>query len=195
MSTKEINEAIVKIASTRNKKDALDAHKLVRKSLPNCKITKGKNGSWLIENYITGAYILTKDYGYISGSDNTERNDDASEFPIRTDKAIDVDIAQKFIDWNKEWHKHPEHLYSHDISNNCTILKWGESGYYKTDFPAGEYDDETIDELNAKRWFDGNIIKAKRVRYAMECCSIVAQNNPNLDWEQHYEMIMSKVAN
>ena len=79
---------------------------------------------------------------------------------------------------------HPNFVYSHDLSNNCTIIKWGESGYYPTNYPQGEYNDEIIDEINTKR----GITKAERK--AMELCSMAAQNNPNLDWEKHYEMVI-----
>ena len=81
---------------------------------------------------------------------------------------------------------YPNYCYSHDLYNNCTIIKWGESGYYKTDFPSGKYDDSVIDELNA----NGNI--TPQMRRAMEICSMVSQNKPSLDWEKHFDMIMSK---
>ena len=81
---------------------------------------------------------------------------------------------------------YPEYCYSHDLYNNCTIIKWGESGYYKTDFPQGKYDDSIVNELNE----NGGI--TPKMRRAMEICSMVAQNNPNLDWKKHYDMIMTK---
>ena len=81
---------------------------------------------------------------------------------------------------------HPEACYSRDHENNCTIIKWGEGGYYRTDYPKGKYTDEIIDEINA----NGGITPIQR--RAMECCSIVAQNNPELDWERHYEMCLLK---
>lgn len=81
---------------------------------------------------------------------------------------------------------YPNYCYSHDLYNNCTIIKWGESGYYTTDYPQGKYDDSVIDELNA----NGNI--TPKMRRAMEICSIVAQSNPSLDWKKHYDFIMSK---
>jgi len=80
---------------------------------------------------------------------------------------------------------HPETCLSHDLENNCIILKWGESGYYKTDYPEGKYDDDIINELNEIRGI------TPQMRDAMECCSIASQNNPNLDWEKHYEMCLS----
>ena len=82
--------------------------------------------------------------------------------------------------------KYPEYCYSHDMENNCTILKWGEGGYYRTDFPKGGYTDEVIDDLNAR----GGI--TPQMRRAMEVCSMAAQNNPNLDWEKHFDMLMSR---
>lgn len=80
--------------------------------------------------------------------------------------------------------KHPETIYSHDINNNCTIIKWGEAGYYKTDYPEGGYTDDVINELNAEAGFTPN------ERKAMEICSIAAQDNPNLIWDDHYNMIL-----
>lgn len=81
--------------------------------------------------------------------------------------------------------KYPDMIYSHDLYNNCTIVKWGESGYYKTDFPEGGYTDEVIDELN------GKLGVTPKMRRAMEICSMAAQNNPALDWRKHYDMIMA----
>ena len=85
---------------------------------------------------------------------------------------------------------HPDTIYSRDLNNNCIILKWGESGYYRTDYPEGKYTDEIIDEINS-RMFDGDIEMAHKVRNAMECCSIAAQNNSNIDWESHYKMCLA----
>jgi len=79
---------------------------------------------------------------------------------------------------------HPNFCYSKDLNNNCIIIKWGESGYYKTDYPKGKYTDELIDEINES----GGISKAER--NAMECCAMASQNNPNLNWDEHYKMIM-----
>lgn len=83
--------------------------------------------------------------------------------------------------------KYPECCYSHDIYNNCTIIKWGESGYYRTDFPSGQYDDSIVNELNK------NSGVTPQMRRAMEICSMASQNNPNLDWENHYDMIMRRL--
>ena len=83
--------------------------------------------------------------------------------------------------------EYPKYCYSHDLYNNCTIIKWGESGYYKTDFPQGKYDDSIVNELNE----DGGI--TPKMRRAMEICSMAAQNNPKLDWKKHYDMIIGKI--
>ena len=80
--------------------------------------------------------------------------------------------------------KHPEMIYSHDINNNCTIIKWGESGYYETDYPKGGYTDDIINELNAQRGFTPN------ERKAMEICAMATQDNPYLIWENHYNMVL-----
>ncbi len=192
MNTSEINNAILIIAATPNKKDAIEAHKIIKAGLPNCKITKLEKGSWIIENTVTGSYIIVHGYGFIQGSYDNESEDPEDNLHIRTKNIDQVDVAQTFIDWNKKWHTHPECLYSHDSSNNCTIVKWGEPGYLETDYPEGKYDDDAIDELNAKRWFDGNILRAKRVRNALERCSIAAQNNPDLNWDEHYELCICR---
>ena len=92
------------------------------------------------------------------------------------------------IDLNKVI-EHPETVYSRDFSNNCIIIKWGESGYYRTDYPAGRYTDDIVDELNQRR----GITPAQR--YAMECCSIAAQTNPSLDWNEHYKMCLESELN
>lgn len=84
--------------------------------------------------------------------------------------------------------KHPNLIYSHDIYNNCTIIKWGESGYYHTDYPEGSYTDDVIDELNA------HLGVTPDERRAMEICSMVSQSNPNLDWEAHYNMILGRLG-
>ena len=83
--------------------------------------------------------------------------------------------------------EHPNFCYSHDLENNCTIIKWGESGYYKTDYPEGKYTDDIIDEINDLAGI------TPKMKDAMVCCSIAAQSNPNLDWDVHYEMIMERM--
>ena len=80
---------------------------------------------------------------------------------------------------------HPESCYSRDYMNNCIIIAWGESGYYKTDYPEGKYTDEIINELNEL----GGITPQQR--NAMECCAIAATNNPNLNWDKHYEKVLN----
>ena len=92
---------------------------------------------------------------------------------------FDDDIEQETI--TSLLNTFPETVYSHDINNNCIIIKWGEAGYYETDYPKGAYTDEVIDELNEN---DG-IVKAQR--FAMEACAIAAQNNEGLDWKSHYQ--------
>lgn len=79
--------------------------------------------------------------------------------------------------------EHPETCYSHDYRNNCIIIKWGESGYYPTDYPEGKYTDEIVDEMNSP-------YVTPVMRRAMELCSMAAQNNSKLNWEEHYQMCM-----
>ena len=80
--------------------------------------------------------------------------------------------------------RHPLACYSHDLNNNCTIIKWGEPGYYKTDYPEGNYTDEVVDKINE----EGGITHNER--RAMEICSMAAQNNPDLNWEKHFAFLM-----
>lgn len=84
---------------------------------------------------------------------------------------------------------HPDTIWSHDYLNNCTIVKWGEGGYYRTDFPEGGYTEEVIDEINAPA-FGGDIRMARMVRKSMESCSVAAQNNPRLNWDEHFAECM-----
>lgn len=83
--------------------------------------------------------------------------------------------------------EHPNYCYSNDLENNCIIIKWGEPGYYKTDYPKGKYTDDIIDELNER----GDI--TPKMKDAMVCCSMAAQSNPDLNWDEHYKMIMERM--
>ena len=80
-----------------------------------------------------------------------------------------------------------EMCYSHDTNNNCTIIKWGEGGYYKTDYPKGGYTDDVINKMN----IEADITPQER--QAMEICSIAKQNNPNLDWDNHYSKVLERL--
>lgn len=82
---------------------------------------------------------------------------------------------------------HPETCYSHDENNNCTIIKWGDGGHYKTDYPAGKYTDDVVDELNSRFGITPNM------RTAMETCSEAAQFNPLLDWEELYNKTLERI--
>lgn len=82
--------------------------------------------------------------------------------------------------------EHPNYCYSHDLENNCTIISWGESGYYPTDYPKGKYTDDIINELNERYGV------TQEMKRAMECCSIAAQYNPDLDWDEHYAMCLGR---
>ncbi len=65
----------------------------------------------------------------------------------------------------------PEMCWGLDrINNNCIIIKRGESGYYKTNYPEGKYTDEIIDELNIQM----GVSKAQRM--AMETGSMFGWN-------------------
>lgn len=82
--------------------------------------------------------------------------------------------------------KHPEMCYSHDLYNNCTIVKWGESGYYKTDYPEGKYTDDIIDHLNSEKGV------TPEVRRAMEICSMASQDKPDYDWDKNFDEILEE---
>lgn len=82
---------------------------------------------------------------------------------------------------------YPELVYSRTLENNCIIIKWGESGYYNTDYPKGKYNDNVIDDMNARAGI------SPEERRAMEICSIAAEHNHNLDWKSHFEMCMRRL--
>lgn len=67
--------------------------------------------------------------------------------------------------------QYPEMCYSRDQKNNCIILKWGDGGYYKTDYPEGRYTDEVIDQMNERADI------SPEMRRAMEICSMAAQTH------------------
>ena len=128
---------------------------------------------------------------YISADDLRSEDIEAAEREAEKglsgyEKGIgfDDDIEQETI--TALLNTFPETVYSHDINNNCIIIKWGEPGYYKTDYPEGGYTDEIIDEIN----MGADIVPAQHK--AMEFCSMAAQSNPNLDWENTYKRILSQ---
>lgn len=82
--------------------------------------------------------------------------------------------------------KSPNMCYSHDANNNCIIILSDNAGYYKPNYPEGEYDDSVVDALNKKM----DITKEQRI--AMEICSIAKSNNPDLDWNAHYEKVLGE---
>lgn len=77
---------------------------------------------------------------------------------------------------------HPEFCYANDLNNNCIIIKWGEKGYYKTNYPEGEYTQDIIDELNHR----GGITKAEAE--AMKICSMIGPSN----WDEHYQTCLKR---
>ena len=81
--------------------------------------------------------------------------------------------------------KHPETCYS-QINGNCVILKYGETTIYPTSYPKKEYNDKKIDEMN------DYVGITKEERKAIELCVEAMKDNPNLDWDSHYETIMTK---
>ena len=85
---------------------------------------------------------------------------------------------------------HHDRVFSHDLENNLTEIRWGESGYYyKHDFPKDNYTDKVVDAMNDIMGITPN------ERKAMEICSMAAQNNPDLDWDEHYNMVLNKLNN
>ena len=131
-------------------------------------------------------YIVRKSLEdcYVSADDLRREEAEAAE------KRESRELPEHFEDiryddcTDSEAQDHPDFCYSNDINNNCTIIKWGESGYYRTDYPEGKYTDDIIDELNKKMGI------TPEQRYAMECCSIVAQDRPDLNWVEHYKMCL-----
>ena len=74
--------------------------------------------------------------------------------------------------------KHPETCYvlvnESGGKGDCGIVKWNESGYYKTDYPKGAYTQEDINELNER----GGITKAESA--LMKTLSMSSRE----DWEE-----------
>ena len=131
----------------------------------------------------TQKYLLSRDgYTFEYGETPTE------EGYMQTE--IWIPGSDFFVRWTlikeETIMNHPDSCYSHDMENNCTIVKWGESGYYLTDYPKGGYTDEIIDEINA----EGGI--SRKQRKAMEFCSMCAQSNPNFNWEETYAEFMQR---
>ena len=73
-----------------------------------------------------------------------------------------------------------------ESSNEIGIVKWGESGYYRTTISSSiENKKHTVKELN-ERHFEIDELEAE----AMMICSM----NDNLkaeDWEKHYDFVLS----
>ena len=85
--------------------------------------------------------------------------------------------------------KHPELCYVHIATDNSVgIVKWGERGYYKTDFPVGKYTSEIVSEMNEGSGFTDKEIKA------MQICSMV-NTLPETDeaWQKHYAKILERM--
>ena len=78
---------------------------------------------------------------------------------------------------------HPETCWVYiPTERSVGIVKWGENGYYKTDYPHN-YTAEIVDELNEKSGY------TKTEIMAMQICSMA--NLPETDeaWEKHFQMV------
>lgn len=80
-------------------------------------------------------------------------------------------------------YRHPETCFVLLPTNNTVgIVKWGESGYYKTNYPEG-YTEEIVDELNDKFGYSRTEIKA------MQICSMANIPETEDAWEKHFQMV------
>ncbi|MBO5609119.1 MAG: hypothetical protein J5929_01925 [Eubacterium sp.] len=141
-----------------------------------------------VENMFPYTVFIGKEMGFPGTTPDGSQGDYATELVVFIKPETSRKDFNAIADWlyNNAYKniEHPDACYSRDMNNNCTIIKWGESGYYKTDYPEGKYTDDIVDEINLV----GNI--TPEMRRAMECCSIASQSNPNLNWEKHYKMCL-----
>ena len=80
-------------------------------------------------------------------------------------------------------YRHPETCFVLLPTNNTVgIVKWGESGYYKTNYPE-EYTEEIVDELNDKFGYSRTEIKA------MQICSMANIPETEDAWEKHFQIV------
>lgn len=79
---------------------------------------------------------------------------------------------------------HPEMCYVFIATENAVgIVKWGENGYYKTDYPHN-FTNEVVDEMNEKLGL------TKKESDSMMYCSMANLPETNEAWEKHYNMCM-----
>lgn len=82
-------------------------------------------------------------------------------------------------------HKHPEQcLVFIPTENAIGVVKWGEHGYYKTNYPHN-YTREIVEELNTSHGVDTNVAEA------MVICSMVdGLEETDEAWQKHFDMIL-----
>lgn len=79
---------------------------------------------------------------------------------------------------------HPETCYVYiPTDHSVGIVKWGERGYYKTNFPH-DFTWETVAEINDRSGYSRTEIRA------MQICSMVdSLPETNEAWEKHFNMV------
>lgn len=85
-------------------------------------------------------------------------------------------------------YNHPETCYVllPTVNNTIGIVKWGENGYYKTNYPSG-YTKEIVDELNDRLGCSRTEIKA------MQICSMANLPETEDAWEKHFKMVCGMI--
>ena len=84
---------------------------------------------------------------------------------------------------------HPEVCYVFiPTENSVGIVKWGERGYYPTDYPHN-YTAEIVAEMN-----EGLGFSAEEIR-AMQICSMANIPETEEAWEKHYAMVKEALEN
>lgn len=83
---------------------------------------------------------------------------------------------------------HPETCWVHiPTDNSVGVVKWGESGYYKTDYPHN-YTSELVTEMNDRSGYSRMEI------HAMQICSMANLPDNDEAWEKHFQMVCEMMA-
>ena len=81
---------------------------------------------------------------------------------------------------NKQYN-HPDTCWVWLVGNDIGVVKWGESGYYRTDYPSGKYTEELVAELNDKSGYTRTEIEA------MQMCSMAYIPQTEEAWNKHFQ--------
>lgn len=101
-------------------------------------------------------------------------------------KSIGVFPGKKFKDNEQE--EHPKICYVYiEVDHSVGIIKWGEHGYYKTDWP-NNFTPELVTNLNAK------IGVNEKQAAAMKLCSMNKAISTPAEWYEKYCYLLKRLA-